>query len=203
MTRRPIRSGSDLAPSLSGGGPRLPPFRRRSRAAAMFISDCRREFYDVIVSQVRAAGRDRGGGGVTSGVPAAGGAVSPRAAPRGAAAVPAASWSGDGAGASPAQSAAAEVLWSSWGRGPCGKRGCPRRCQANVTPRAALRTAGQPVSPERKNIFPAPVYGCGNPSQSCCQRDEVSPEVLLTVRLLSRECSACSCGSFVVKQRHL
>lgn len=84
-----------------------------------------------------------------------------------------------------------------------GVGGGERRCQADVTPRAGLRAAGQPVSPECKNISPEPVYGFGNPSQSCCQRDEVSAEVLLTARLLSRECSACSCGSFVVKQRHL
>lgn len=91
----------------------------------------------MIVSQVRAAGRDRGGAGVTSGVPAAGGAVSPRAAPRGAAAVPAASRSGDGAGASPAQSAAAEVLWSCGG---CGKWGCPRPWGSAAGSAAARRT---------------------------------------------------------------
>lgn len=51
------------------------PFPRRSRAAAMFISDCRREFYDVVVSQVRAAGCDpwavAGEGAVSPGVPVA------------------------------------------------------------------------------------------------------------------------------------
>uniref|UniRef100_A0A8B9FY98 Cell division control protein 45 n=1 Tax=Amazona collaria TaxID=241587 RepID=A0A8B9FY98_9PSIT len=61
VRRRPIISGADLAPSLSRGGPRQPPFLRclpaafpsprRSCSAAMFVSDCRREFYDVIVSQ--------------------------------------------------------------------------------------------------------------------------------------------------------
>jgi len=109
-----MRSGAVLAPSLSGGGPWLQLFLRRSPAAAMFVSDCRREFYEVVVSQVRAAGRDRGAGGVTAGVAAAGGAVSPQT-------VPAASRSGGGTGASPALAAAAEALRSSWA---AGGRGC-------------------------------------------------------------------------------
>lgn len=142
MTSRPIGSVTDLAPSLSGGGPQLPLFLHRSRAAAMFISDCRREFYDVIVSQVRAAGRGRGGGGVTPGVPAAGGAVSPQAAPRGAAAVRAASRSGYGAGSSPALAPAPEALRSSWGRGG---RWCPppRGCRSGgpTAENAAVRRA--------------------------------------------------------------
>ncbi|XP_030316390.1 cell division control protein 45 homolog isoform X2 [Calypte anna] len=55
MRCRPIRRGAALAPSLRWGLPvaaaASPPFLRRSGAAAMFVSDCRREFYDVIVSQ--------------------------------------------------------------------------------------------------------------------------------------------------------
>lgn len=34
---------------------------RRAPGPAMFVSDCRREFYELIVTQVRAARRDRAG----------------------------------------------------------------------------------------------------------------------------------------------
>lgn len=63
--------GADLAPSSSGGGRWLCCFPA-ARAVAMFVSDCRREFYEAIVSQVRAGGRrarrhpGTGGGGAHS-----------------------------------------------------------------------------------------------------------------------------------------